>query len=1606
MKDSSTYSTVDEVMREYENHPRALIVTALPLEMDAVRGHLSDIASVLLRSGIVVECGLFNDPLCDWLVVVVESGRGNAEAQSATEHAYRAFGPFNVQLMVGVGGSLKDDVTIGSVVASERVHSIRSAKHAPDQVSSRPKSLPADVGILEIAKKVARDSEWQSRIRNPRNSKLPPRDQHYPGEWPPGALVAPVGSSEEVLADSESGLAAWLSERYGDASVIEMEGYGAMFAASREQTSAIVLRGISDMASSDKVPSKDAIRQPVAACHAAAFGFEMLRHWAASRNVDGFALPDTQASDRSQNVTSDSTNRDLDLIRTQCAKASEPLLRLHRSLPDGTEIDRSEIETIVNRIDSENSSTTILVGAPGSGKSALLTKLARKYVENEWTVLAIKSDLVDRSVSTDDELQDFLDLPMSPSDAIKTIAKSEPVLLIIDQLDALAEFIDLTTNRLGVLLGLIRKLDGLENVHIVISSRLFEFEHDFRFRLIDAECLTLELPPWSRVVGILEKSGTSANEWSPDAQEVIRSPQALAIFLELTTDSVGPFATYQQMLDALWNDRVASGEGGVERVRILVEIAETMAREESLWLASARFDQDLEHVERLVAVGILLRTEGRIGFTHQTLFEHVLARRFAQSEGALSEFVIDRQDSLFVRPKLLAGMNYLRAVELSSYHDEIEKMWSDPDLRLHIRSLIVDFLASQSRPSDREEALMGQALKSPELRWHAFREIGRSETWFDRLVNEFLEPAMLETDEASEATVGVLVSAWRSSSDRVVDLMQKMWSDDSAFDYRSWGVLSRVTDWPDEALMIAKHVLQRTDIPTHDVNYVAEMLATTQPATALRLIHARLQWELLDTQRGDVGTDVTPEVKRGAEQADIEEPWSALDEHQFENLLIQRQDLSALPMLAKAEPELFLQILWPWFDRVFRAIHKSDLDEDHPVMYAQPLVADYRFEEESEDLPPSDVLLGLSTSVEQMVINHPAKWMKWVGEIGTLEMMATHRLIAHGFAKSPERFAQESLRYLLGDERRFMLGSMMNPTGTTERLIHAAGVYWGSAELARFESALDDYQPNTPVHVVDVSNRKRWTQMVRSIKNDLRQALPNDRRNDEVQRHIDQDSRVFPNVESNTLHSFGEIGPLMDEETMEKARDDDIVNAFRTLPDATGWDHPTRFMAGGNIQLARAFAVFATKNLSRAINVIRQLTPENGTRATGNVVEAVAKVADAELVKTIIRDALNRGFDSQPFRESVSRAIARLVWERQAEVEDDLVDWLARWLKHPLPFESNGKGRVLEGNKDFDVVHESMLWSSNRVSIVPGGDFPILECLVKIWLRRGDYEKLVEMLHDYLNTCKDPDVWSHLLRFFSKPPSERQESAMTLIKRVLDEVPSVVSTVPTTRMMARAALDWAETLADQELDRWRNSESRAARQAYGEIVALTATRKEEPKWVEVRLSEIVGDPTLVEARAGVALSVAHKWSDRRSRIRTSKVIVDLLIGGDSGVWRAIFDLFRVVDKLTPDKATVELLEAMCERIAEAPTIDITFLAEQLGRLLPHEATIVGKVALGLVKSQNRTSGLAAANLVDLAITLHRLGNETRKVGTDLFDVLLEKEVHEARTTLDEIDRNL
>ena len=379
-------------------------------------------------------------------------------------------------------------------------------------------------------------------------------------------------------------------------------------------------------------------------------------------------------------------------------------------------------------------------------------------------------------------------------------------------------------------------------------------------------------------------------------------------------------------------------------------------------------------------------------------------------------------------------------------------------------------------------------------------------------------------------------------------------------------------------------------------------------------------------------------------------------------------------------------------------------------------------------------------------------------------------------------------------------------------------------------------------------------------------------------------------------------------------------------------------------------------------------------------------------------------------------------------MDEDLISLLEGWVRDPLPEnqvpdddthvdqptagegDSPTTGEEVQQQDGRDPVERSSLWGHGSFGAFPGGDVPIADSIVHIRLLRGQADRALAFLSDYLDRQKGIGAWDIFAQYLPHLATADTKAREPFLDRLLNEVTGVAGSAAYAQFLARSqAADHA--LVERHIDAWRTSASPTAVQAYGEIVALDALLRPERAQSARRLEAIMDEPAGSPAQAGAALTAAHVLVEEHGRRDAAAALLARALRlGSPGAWTAALEVFRLSDELVADDATTTFLRAVADGLPSSPKLDATFIVDRLATLLPHNAELVGEIALALAGKWNtdladiRTStAMAAAALVDLAITLHRLGPETRETGLRLFEALIDIDAYEARQTLDEID---
>jgi len=248
-----------------QNHsdlPKAVILTAIPLEYKAVRKHLVKLKELTHPRGNVYEKGVFKGDYHDWEVGISEVGAGNNTCAMQTERAINFFNP-EVVLFVGIAGGIKD-LNLGDVVAAEKAYGYERGKVSSIGFLPRPEVGKSSFEIFERAKAEAKKDVWKKR--------LPKRNQKKSLK----AITKPIAAGEKVVTEIRSEVYELISHCYNDTVAVEMEGSGFYTAChANGNIQFLIVRGISDLlVNKSETDSKG--YQEVAAKNASAFAFEVL----------------------------------------------------------------------------------------------------------------------------------------------------------------------------------------------------------------------------------------------------------------------------------------------------------------------------------------------------------------------------------------------------------------------------------------------------------------------------------------------------------------------------------------------------------------------------------------------------------------------------------------------------------------------------------------------------------------------------------------------------------------------------------------------------------------------------------------------------------------------------------------------------------------------------------------------------------------------------------------------------------------------------------------------------------------------------------------------------------------------------------------------------------------------------------------------------------------------------------------------------------------------------------------------------------------------------------------------------------------------------------
>ena len=1286
-------------------------------------------------------------------------------------------------------------------------------------------------------------------------------------------------------------------------------------------------------------------------------------------------------------------------------------------------LDRAELRSIQSRIEESDYSSTLVMGPPGSGKSALLSKVAEWGLEKQFAVLGIKSDMLPKEVTSIDDLSRLvLGGHIGLVDKLRELSVSAPVLVIIDQLDALGSLSDLETGRLNAILDLIQKLVGSKSVHLVSSVRSFELKADQRLLSISEHAVTIELASLdeTQVRGALVANSIDSTKWPQAYIEFLRTPYHLNLFLRAFEGSNNMadgipeallFSSIQAIHDKRWEQLLCGRSEASSKVisEALFALADKISSTEVLWHSRAGLgslpDVQLGELESL---GWLARAGDLLGFAHQTQYEFVLAKRFSEVPDAFFAYVWARRDRLTVRPVVWHVLNYMRDRAYTGYVQVMGRLLSQIERR-HLQRLLLEFLAEVPNPTPPEVNWLRGYIEA-ESHYATICWLLRSKRpWFDALPDDCIIKLMNWELHNGWPVTRLLETTIRFAFDRTKLLIRSAWVFRSAYADKIAHILLEAEKFDDETVAWAHTVCVAKTVNTWASQRLIDRLSEIKPDAAPRILSAKLTGWLKAALEKTPDPEPKLEDSENANNFAVRRLLHSRDNDEQLRSLLNSDMLFKVKELSSKVPSEFIRCIWPWFKQVvtncsaseFRCFNEFRIEHNMRYWFGSLRSREYA------------ILTALEQAIKCHAIQRPHEFVQLVVEDQQLDSMTCQRLLASGLTEIAYVVPEFVLNFFLTDVRKLMIGDE-NSAFVSVRLFQAAVAYLTPEQQAEFQNYVlgaklleecdeDEYRQNN----VD---RLRGRYLI---------CLPLVRRSHQTQELIAKVLERSPNaytpIEPRDGLEMTRIVSPVESKEMETMSTEQLLQAIYDLPDKTGRDHPTDWRFGGSEMLADEFAMFAESNPSKAIEVIKELKPGENEHVAGGGLRGLRKSKDrsAEII-ALIRDLVTKGFASLRFKDDVGQTAYQLALDCQGLPEDlcqVMEDWLL--LANAIKESFDSVDNEVE-QSEVDGEPRAILWQLSGFYSLPNEYYWLGEAIkLGHCLSSPSREERWYTFFERQVSIEFPlEVWEAWLWQLCQYVPNREQVAPH-IAEFLQRRSDARSTLAGNWAFACFFLSMDNTTRADLLDKLASSPKSKDQQVAGEIATYVGYPSGDSKSIHIVDSAIADPISNTCVLTGVAFAAAELWTDQIEHRKLSLSLLNRLFAvGCPSTSTAMMSIFNHDNCLDESPFSRQLLELAMTHLQFERIPEVWPLIRHLTTFMDREPRLTLSVCQRIVErikslGTNETSArlsLSEEPLVSIALTIHRSPDpQLAAEALTLFEDLLDLQAHGAFSKLRELD---
>lgn len=386
---------------------------------------------------------------------------------------------------------------------------------------------------------------------------------------------------------------------------------------------------------------------------------------------------------------------------------------------NGTFIHRTATEQAIEALKAGHS--IIIHGKAGSGKSGCVEEIVQNLKKEDILYLAIKLDK-QTPTETADAFGKALGLLQSPVISLYAFAAGKPCVLILDQLDSLRWTSGHSGPALDVCKEMIaqaERINAFENgkLSLIFVCRTFDLDTDQGLKSLFDQSNEKNCLKWEKLqVGLLSDQevktivGSKYDSFSKRLKNILQTPASLFVWSNLEpSEKLNAIRSAYQLVQEWWKQiqersrKLLGQDDTICRCKNrILEMMESSGRQA---LPLYLFNNDAQAVDVLVSVGLLVKNNRQLSFTHQSFLDCFMAENdlqaIYQGKQMADLFSSIRRQLPYLRYRFLTVLQILLDSDPCTFVEQAHNILNSQQIHYYFKCAVFE-VAGQCETEDKD----------------------------------------------------------------------------------------------------------------------------------------------------------------------------------------------------------------------------------------------------------------------------------------------------------------------------------------------------------------------------------------------------------------------------------------------------------------------------------------------------------------------------------------------------------------------------------------------------------------------------------------------------------------------------------------------------------------------------------------------------------------------------------------------------------------------------------------------------------------------------------------------------------------------------------------